>query len=115
MQPDQIDALWMDSRSQVTLAELAALAALPNEILRELVDSGALVPINAAEVEWTRWTFSAHWVVTVRRARRLLDDFETETAVGHAALPLLLTLLERMRGLEDELCVARAQLPRLYR
>jgi hypothetical protein len=44
----------------------------------------------------------------VRTARRLREDLELEPQ----ALALALTLVERIRELETELCLLRAQLPR---
>lgn len=105
MQADMTEALWPESEREFSLSELADLSGLPEKVLRELVDYGALVPINPRAAQWT---FGAGFVVVVRTARRLREDLELEPQ----ALALALTLVERIRELETELCLLRAQLPR---
>lgn len=101
------DATWMNDRTRITLEELAALSGLPDAILRELVECGALAPANPDD---SHWTFSAHCVVTVRTAGRLRQDFELDAN----ALALTLSFLERIRELEAELRAVRAQIPRRF-
>lgn len=108
MEPEAIETAWMNEHSEVTLEELAALSGLPDAMLRELVECGALAPANADDLEWT---FSARCVVTMRTAGRLRNDFELDAN----ALAVTLSFLERIRELEDELHAVRAQIPRRFR
>lgn len=105
MQADTTEAVWVESKREFSLAELVELSGLPEQVLRELVDYGALVPIDPHAAQWT---FGAGFVLAVRTARRLREDLELEPQ----ALALALTLVERIHELESELCRLRAQLPR---
>jgi chaperone modulatory protein CbpM len=105
MQADTTEAVWLESKREFSLSELVELSGVPEQVLRELVDYGALVPTNPRAAPWT---FAAGFVVVVRTARRLREDLELEPQ----ALALALTLVERIRELETELCLLRAQLPR---
>jgi hypothetical protein len=100
------EATWLEDAGEISLAELARLSGLEEARLRELVDYGALAPVDPAAASWT---FSAECVVTARTACRLLNDFELEPH----GLVVVLTLLERIRGLESELNRLRARMPRL--
>lgn len=102
-EPDEIT--WMNEHTELTVEELAAVSGLPEEILGELVDCGALVPANPGGVQWT---FSARCVVAVRTAGRLRNDFELD---GNA-VALALSLVERIHELELQLQSVRAQIPR---
>ena len=105
MELQQTDAVWLDDRMALSLAELARCSCLSEDELRELADYGALAPINPQEAEWT---FSGEMVVTVRAAGRLRNDLELDPQ----ALALTLTLISRIRGLEAEVRKLRALLPR---
>lgn len=99
-------AIWIEDSSEVSLAELAERSGLDEARLRDLVDSGALSPIDPTAASWT---FSAECVVTARTACRLLNDFELEPN----GLVVVLTLLERIRTLESEVRRLQAKTPRL--
>jgi chaperone modulatory protein CbpM len=101
------ETAWMNEHTELTLAELAALSGLPEPMLLELVECGALAPANPGEVQWT---FSARCVVTMRTAGRLRDDFELDAN----ALALALSFLERIHELESQLHAVRAQIPRRF-
>ena len=103
MSNDPSEAAWMTEHTLVTLEELAALSGLPDAMLRELVECGALAP-----AEPQGWTFSASCVVSMRRAGRLSNDFELDAN----ALALVLSFLERIHDLESQLHSVRAQIPR---
>src|SRR5579862_9073643 len=98
---EQDDAVWLHAGAQVTLVELARVSGLAPDVLRELVEVGALAPVAQ---EASEWYFSAECVVRVRTAARLGTDLELETA----ALALVLTYLERIQRLESELRHLRA-------
>ncbi len=105
MEREQTDAVWLDDRMALSLAELARCSCLSEDELRELAAYGALVPNNPQEAEWT---FSGEMVLTVQAAGRLRDDLELDPQ----ALALTLTLIHRIRDLEAQLRGLRAQLPR---
>ena len=105
MERQQTDAEWLDDRLALSLAELARCSCLSEDELRELADYGALVPNNPQESEWT---FSGEMVLTVQAAGRLRDDLELDART----LALTLTLINRIRDLEQQLRSLRAQLPR---
>ena len=89
------DILWLDEKVHVSIAELAECTGVPEAVLRELVEYGALAPADPrADV----WTFSADWVVSVRTAARVCNDLELETR----ALALALSYVERIHRLEEE-------------
>ena len=108
MENEPDETAWMNEHTEVTLEELAALSGLPDAMLRELVECGALAPADPSR---SQWTFSARCVVTMRSAGRLRNDFELDAN----ALALALSFLERIRELESQLHAVRAQLPRRMR
>jgi chaperone modulatory protein CbpM len=109
-----IDALWIeppqvarDAQRAWTLAALAESCGVASNEVRELVEYGALHPDNP-DVDADRWMFSARCAVTIRTAVRLRRDFDLDTP----GLALALTLIERIRALEDDLRRVRAETPR---
>ncbi len=105
------EAQWLHEHAEVSWEELVNLSGMPADLLRELVDNGALIPINAqsqADVQLTQWRFAAGCVVAVRTVGRLREDFELDAG----ALSLALTLIERIHGLEAQLQALQSQLPR---
>ena len=93
MNIDFSEIVWLDHHHEVSIDELVELSGFSQEELRQLVDSGALVPINPDEI---CWSFSAHSVVSIRTLSRLKQDFELESN----AFALTLVFLERIRALE---------------
>ena len=100
------DAQWLHEHAEVSVEELAELSGLSPELLRELVDYGALVPVDILS---TQWSFSAECVVTVRTVSRLREDFDLDAN----ALSVAVTLIERIHGLEAQLQQLRSQFPQL--
>ena len=101
------ETAWMTEPTEVTLGELAALSGLPEDMVCELVECGALAPAGPSRVQWT---FSARCVVTMRAVGRLRNDFELDAN----ALALALSLVERIHELESQLHAAKAQIPRRF-
>ena len=97
-----VEAVTLDEQGFVTLDQLALAAELPVEELRELVDDGALAPVDPAA---TSWTFTASWVVVARTAGRLRRDFELD---AHS-LSVVLGYVQRVEALEAELRALRAR------
>jgi chaperone modulatory protein CbpM len=99
---DPVEADWLHAQSRVTLVELAQSSGLPEDLLRELVEYGALEPTEGAG----EWCFDAECVVRVRTAARLRNDLELETG----SLALVLSFLERIQRLEAQVRHLHAQL-----
>ena len=108
MQAETVNVLWLDHSQRVSINDLVELSGLNEADVHELVEFGALVPLNVDEIPWR---FSADCVVTVRKASRLKNDLELDSH----ALALALGLLEQIRSLETELTQLRAQRPSLQR
>ena len=105
MKTEPTDAQWLHEHAEVSFEELAELSGLSPELLRELVEYGALVPTDAQS---TQWNFTADCVVTVRSVVRLREDFDLDAN----ALSVALTLIERIHGLEVQLRDLQTQFPR---
>jgi len=112
------EAQWLNESGEVTLEELVELSGLPSELLIELVEHGALEPLESgapggsrslAETQSTGWHFSAECVVAVRAASRLREDFELDAN----AMSVALMLVERIHGLEAQLQELQSQFPQL--
>jgi chaperone modulatory protein CbpM len=103
---DPTEAQWLHEHAEVSIEELAELSGLSPELLRELVDYGALVPVN---VQSAQWTFTTECIVTVRTVSRLRQDFDLDAN----ALSVALNLVERIHGLEAQLQALRSQFPAL--
>jgi hypothetical protein len=97
-------AMWLHEQHELLLEELCELSGLSEIELRELVDYGVLAPIDSDALHWT---FSADRLVVARSARRLRKDFDLDPN----GVALVVTLLERVRDLEEELRDLRAKLP----
>jgi chaperone modulatory protein CbpM len=102
------ETLWLDEHGSVTIVELSECSGLTESELRELVDIGALEPLDAAAPQWS---FGSRCIVAARAASRLRDDFELNTS----GLAVALSLLERIEALESEVQRVRARLPRPLR
>jgi chaperone modulatory protein CbpM len=92
------DVMFFEAHTKVTLVEVARSSGLPEELLRELMDYGAL---SAGEGE----TLSAACVGRLREAARLREDLELDTAT----VALVLRFLERIEALEARLRYLSAQ------
>lgn len=99
------EVLWLDEQRVVSLAEIVELSGLSQEEVLELVHGGA-IPVR--EMRGTLCTFSAQVIGMARIASRLRDELELDMA----GLGVALRLLDRVRGLEEEIARLRALLPR---
>ena len=95
---------WLHEGYELSLAQLCELSGLSEAELRTLVDCGAIAP---ADPDARDWTFGADRLVVARSAHRLRRDFELDPA----GLALAVTLLERVRELEEALRDLRARIP----
>jgi chaperone modulatory protein CbpM len=105
---EHTEAIWLDERGSVTLLELSECSGLTESELRDLVELGALEPVDP---DATQWSFAAHCISSARTAGRLRSDFELDTH----GLALVLSLLERVQELESALRRLNARLPRTPR
>jgi hypothetical protein len=104
MKIELADAIWLDEREELSLAEMAELSGLTETELEQLVEYEAL---PAAFGRGTT-TFTAGSLVAARAACRLREDFELDAG----ALALVLALLERIHELEAKLQAIECQFPR---
>jgi chaperone modulatory protein CbpM len=102
------EAVWLDERGAVTLLELAECSGFAEAELRELVELGALEPVD---IDAPEWHFSAQCISSARAACRLRNDFELDSQ----GLALVLSLLDRVQELEAALQRLNARLPRIPR
>ena len=100
-----LDLVWLDAREAVTVSELAQVCDLSPAELEELVDYGALVPVQEARQERC---FSAECVMPLRTVGRLRQDFDLDLFT----MAMLLGYLIQIDALELQLTSLRAQLPR---
>lgn len=95
MHPVSDDVVWLDARAVLTLAELSEACAMSADALQELVDDGALQPVQQGA---TLLVFSAECVMPLRKAGRLGRDFDLDLfTVG-----LLLDHMQRIEVLEAQ-------------
>lgn len=92
--------ICLDERGICSEQHLIEVSGLSNEELSDLIDIGVIIPIDdAIEVK----TFSLHYIVIAKKARKLRDDFELDR---HGVV-LALTLMQRIDELQEELQVER--------
>lgn len=108
MKVELTEAVWLDERGAVTLVELAQCSGLTESELRDLVELGALEPMDPDAAEWS---FTARCINAARVASRLRNDFELD----NQGLALVLALLDRVQELESALQRLNARLPRINR
>lgn len=103
MAADHEKVQWLHGHYQVSIVELADTCGMSEAIVRELVEYGALSP---AQSDAEPLMFGAEWVGRMRRAARIAQDLELETQ----GLALVLSFLERIERLEEEITHLSAQL-----
>jgi chaperone modulatory protein CbpM len=105
MRIELTEVLWLNEHHELSATQLAELSGLSEAQIHELVDYGAIAPIDP---DAAQRSFDAQCIVVARTACRLRDDFELNTQ----GLALALTLLDRVHDLEVQLRDLRARLPR---
>jgi len=106
MRVELTEVLWFDERHELPMHELAERSGLTEVEVHELVNSGVITPVDPNRAPRH---FHAECILTARTACRLRDDFELD---AHG-LAVALTLIDRVRDLEQQLRDLRAQLPRV--
>jgi chaperone modulatory protein CbpM len=103
-----VEAVWREQTRDVSLAELVDVSGLSAEDLQQLVDRGALEPLD---MQARDWSFASDCLRLARTASRLRRDFELDSN----GLALALALLDRVRALEEEVTQLRARMPEVRR
>jgi chaperone modulatory protein CbpM len=101
---EHTEAVWLTEDTEFTLPQLAELAGISEADVRELVDYGALSPVDP---EAPAWIFNGRCLLTVRTACRLRVSFDLEPH----GVALIVSLLDRIQALESQIGSLRAQLP----
>jgi hypothetical protein len=99
------EVYWLHTRARLSISELAQCSGLPEDLIRELVEFGALAPL---EPDAPDWQFGAACVASVRAVARLRGDLELDAG----ALALALAFLARLAGLAARVRELDAQLAR---
>jgi hypothetical protein len=97
------DALRLDEPTALTFDDLVARSGLTAGVLRELVEYGALDPIDRGAREWM---FESRVIVIARTAHRLHRDLELDSY----ALAVALRYVEQVENLQREVRRLRAML-----
>ena len=79
MNIETVEALRVDERGEIGWAQLVEVSGLSDAELTELVDDGALVPVDPAAPSWS---FTAYSVVVARTAGRLHREFDSTLIVS---------------------------------
>lgn len=104
MKAEHAEAQWLTEASRFSLSELVELSGSTVDELRELVEYGAITPVNP---ESSDWLFPGQCLPTIRVACRLRVSFDLEPH----GVALVISLLDRIHDLEAQMGDLRAQLP----
>ncbi|MFI4895620.1 MAG: chaperone modulator CbpM [Steroidobacterales bacterium] len=116
MHIESTEMLWFEQHV-LSLPELSELSGVPQPLLEELLDCGAIAPLEPDAGTEPRaragadLRFGAQALRAARTARRLRADFEFDVQ----ALAVALSLLDRVAELEAQLRELRAQQPQRVR
>jgi hypothetical protein len=105
VEAEHAEAQWLTEECEFSFLEFVELSGSSDEELRELVDYGAITPVNP---ESSQWIFPGQCLPTVRAACRLRVSFDLEPH----GVALVISLLDRIRDLEAQIGSLGAQLPR---
>lgn len=103
MQPELVDALFIDDAHRFTVTEIVRITGLAASDVTVLVECGAIAPQDPAAAAWT---FAAGSLDVARRARALRDEFAIDDV---HAVAILVRFEQRMRRLEREIAALRAR------
>jgi plasmid maintenance system antidote protein VapI len=107
MKAEHTEAVWLTDDARFSLTELAELSGITEAEVRELVEYGAVTPLDP---DASSWIFNGKCLLTIRTAYRLRVSFDLEPH----GVALIVSLLERIHDLEAELGSLRAQFPRRH-
>ena len=101
MKNEVLQARHYDDQERISFNELLDVSGLTEPELRELVEYGALEPVDGAAASWS---FASYSVVVARKASRLRHEFELDPH----GVSVVLRFVERIELLESELRALRA-------
>jgi chaperone modulatory protein CbpM len=104
MIPEPFESIWLDARQTLDVFELSRVCGMSTHDLDELVDYGALAPVQADQMERC---FSATCVMSLRTASKLRADFDLDLF----AVAVLLDYIDRVDALSRQVRALQAQLP----
>lgn len=104
MSPQTHESLWLDDRHTVDAQELGRICGLGSDEILELMEYGALAPLNAQPQPPV---FSAGCIAPLRQAASIRGDFDLDIFT----VAILLGYINRIAELERQLCALHAQLP----
>jgi chaperone modulatory protein CbpM len=112
MRLELTEVLWFEQH-ELSLSELADISGLPRALLEELLDCGAIAPLQVVPegVSVPELRFGAAALRAARTAHRLRVDFELDVQ----ALAVALSLVARVEELEAQLRELRARQPQRVR
>jgi chaperone modulatory protein CbpM len=97
------ESVWLNDVDVCHVEYLAEASGLSIDEIEDLIDTGVIKP---AETGTPTRMFQLRYVVTVKTARRLRDDFELD----RRGLALALSLLQRIDELQAEIHATKARL-----
>ncbi|MFM9879570.1 MAG: chaperone modulator CbpM [Burkholderiaceae bacterium] len=101
MPPPPFEVTWLDSRETVSLSELSRICGMTADELSELVDYGALEPVDSSP---QGSTFSAGCIVQLRAVCKLRLDFDLDVFTA----AVLMGYLDRINELERQVRTLQA-------
>ena len=101
MNIETYEALRIDELGEISFAQLIECSGMTEGELRELVEYGALAPVDPATPSWM---FRGDTLPIARNAGRLRREFDLDPH----GIAVLLQFLERIEELEAELRALRA-------
>lgn len=116
MQVQALEVSWLDARETVTLSQLCEVCAMNRDELDELVDYGALTPMNTPmntstniplDQARSEKLFSAECIMPLRTADQLRQDFDLDLFT----VALVLGYLGRIAALEHKVRFLKAYVP----
>ena len=104
MNDQQAEWTWLDDSETVTVAELSQVCGMTTAEVDELVEYGAILPLQIKRQERL---FSAQCITQLRTAGRLKMDFDLDLF----AVAVLLGYLNRIEALERQVRMLQAHAP----
>ncbi len=101
MHQPQSEMTWLDARDTVSIAELSRVSGMNPEELAEMVEYGALAPLEANPQEGV---FSAGCIVPLRTVCKLRVAFDLDVFT----VAILMGYLGRIDELERQVCSLQA-------
>ena len=95
MHPPPFEVTWLDLREAVSLAELSRICGMNTDEIAELVDYGALAPLESNAQESI---FSADCIVQLRTECKLRVDYDLDVFT----VAVLMGYLDRIDELERQ-------------